>query len=66
MLDGEGEELGDVGLVGGSGDREPHVGGGVRGGPRSSVEWCLASSRSMASGARSGLMTSEEEVHGGD
>lgn len=33
-LDGEGEELGDVGLVGGTGEREPHVGGGVRGGAR--------------------------------
>jgi len=32
-LDG-GEELGDVGLVGGSGEREPNVGGGIRGGAR--------------------------------
>ena len=33
-LDGEGEDLADVGLVGGAGKRAPHVGRGVRGGAR--------------------------------
>jgi hypothetical protein len=33
-LDGEGEELRDVGLVGSPGERETHVGGGMWGGAR--------------------------------
>jgi hypothetical protein len=31
-LDGEGKKLRNVGLVGGTGEREPHVGGGILGG----------------------------------